>query len=229
MSNGIVEALDQVAVRVSRALGRDVGKAVEGLYRDAGGRLRGVVKDTVEADGHSAGSIKKILTEMDANAARSVASDAERSVQADSNAVLHKKLAAILDPGGEAMAGPVTFRPPKGGASAEEIEQIRQYTASCNTALQDGALSPTGRVSTSGRLRALASASARAEGRRAAAAGTPYAGNVGHVPDTTWVGKPDPPSWQDLTAKANKSLGAQARGYPVGFKPTRFLFEEKDE
>jgi toxin YxiD len=66
----------------------------------------------------------------------------------------------------------------------------------------------------------------REEGRRAAAAGEPYAGDVGHVPDTTWVGKPDPPSWQDLTEKANKSLGAQARNYPVGYKPTRFLFEE---
>jgi hypothetical protein len=83
-------------------------------------------------------------------------------------------------------------------------------------------------VSTGGQLRAEASASAREEGRRAAAAGTPYAGNVGHVPDTTWVGKPDPPSWQDLTEQVNKSLGAQARKYPIGFKPTRFLFEEGD-
>ncbi|MBS2965650.1 hypothetical protein KGA66_21545 [Actinocrinis puniceicyclus] len=226
MSNGIVQALDQVATRVSKAVGKDAGKAVEDLYRDAGGRLKDVIKNTVEADAGKAADIKKILDEMDHNAAKRVTNDAERTTRADTNAVLHKKLAEILDPKGEVKAGPVTFRPPKGGASPDEIAQMRQYVAGCNKALEDGALSPTGRVSTSGKLRAEASAAAREEGRRAAAAGTPYAGNVGHVPDTTWVGRPNPPSWQDLAEKVNKSLGAQARGYPVGYKPTRFLFEE---
>jgi hypothetical protein len=228
MSNGIVQALDQVVGRVSKAMGQDAGKAVESLYRDTSGNLKDVIKNTVEADSQKAEDIKKILADMDKNATKSITSEAERNAQADTNAVLHKKLATILDPDGEVLTGPVTFRPPKAGGTAAEIAQMKEYTAGCNKALEAGALSPTGRVSTSGKLRADASASAVAEGKRAAAAGTPYAGNVGHVPDTTWVGKPDPPSWQDLTEKANKSLGAQARRYKVGYKPTRFLFEDGD-
>lgn len=226
MSNGIVQALDQVVVRVGKAMGKDAGKAVESLYRDTSGKLKEVIERTVENDASKAADIKKILADMDENAAKTVTNDAERAAQADTNAVLHKKLADILDPNREVKTGPVIFKPPKAGASAAEMDQIREYTAGCNKALEDGALSPTGRVSTGGKLRAEASAAAREEGRRAAAAGEPYAGNVGHVPDTTWVGKPNPPSWQDLTEQVNKSLGAQARNYPLGWMPTRFVFEE---
>ena len=121
--------------------------------------------------------------------------------------------------------GAVTFRPPP-GATDKGIAQVKAYVAACNDALCSGQLSPTGRVSTLGRLRLEASTAATAEREAAAARGTPYSGNAGHVPDTTWTGRPDPPAWMDLEPRVNSSLGGQSRGYPVGFKPTEFLFEE---
>ncbi|NYI03424.1 hypothetical protein [Allostreptomyces psammosilenae] len=121
-------------------------------------------------------------------------------------------------------SGPVTFRPPQ-GASPTEVAQARAYTAGCQRALEAGQLSPTGRVSTKGRLRRQASRSAANERARAQAAGTPYSGQAGHVPDTAWTGRPDPPEWLDLTPATNTSLGGQVGGYPVGYRPTEFRFE----
>lgn len=122
-----------------------------------------------------------------------------------------------------AGSGPVTFRPPP-GATADEIAQVRAYVDRCNAALCAGQLSPTGRVSTSGALRADASRAAAAERARAAAAGSPYSGHAGHVPDTTWTGSATPPSWMDLTPRVNTSLGGQSVHYPVGYRPTVFEF-----
>lgn len=48
----------------------------------------------------------------------------------------------------------------------------------------------------------------------------------GHVPDTTWTDDPLPHSWLDLDPRVNLSLGGQAGGYPVGFRPTEFIFDE---
>jgi YD repeat-containing protein len=121
--------------------------------------------------------------------------------------------------------GPVTFRAPP-GATAEEIAQVKAYVDESNAALEAGYLSPTGRVSTKGTLRTDASLDAALERARAAEAGTPYVGHAGHVPDTTWTGKASPYSWLDLSPRVNTSLGGQARGYPVGYKPTEFIFEE---
>jgi hypothetical protein len=121
--------------------------------------------------------------------------------------------------------GPVSFRPPP-GATADEIAQVQRYVAGCERARVNGDLSPTGRVPTAGDLRAAASRSARAERVRAEAAGTPYTGQAGHVPDTTWTGNPDPPEWMDLTARVNTSLGGQAAHYPVGYRPTSFEFRD---
>ena len=120
-------------------------------------------------------------------------------------------------------SGPVRFRPPP-GATADEIAQVRAYVDGCNAALCAGQLSPTGRVSTSGALRADASRAAAAERARAAAAGSPYSGHAGHVPDTTWTGSATPPSWMDLTPRVNTSLGGQSVHYPVGYRPTVFEF-----
>lgn len=105
---------------------------------------------------------------------------------------------------------------------------MRDYVAGCNDALANGQLSPTGRVSTQGALRRQASAAAAAERARAAAAGNPYSGHAGHIPDTTWTGVAIPPGWQDLTARVNTSLGGQAGGYPVGHRPSEFVFKEPD-
>ncbi|HMG42506.1 MAG TPA: RHS repeat-associated core domain-containing protein, partial [Acidimicrobiales bacterium] len=130
-----------------------------------------------------------------------------------------------VDPTPPIGDGPVTFRAPP-DPSADEIAQVQDYIAGSNRALQNGDISPTGRVTTQGELRATASQAARDERIRAAAAGTPYSGHAGHVPDTTWTGRPEPPEWLDLSPRVNSSLGAQARHYPLGYRPTEFRFEE---
>ncbi|WP_211473823.1 LysM peptidoglycan-binding domain-containing protein [Collimonas humicola] len=130
----------------------------------------------------------------------------------------------VVPPVGE-NSGPVVFRAPP-GATAEEIAQVRAYVDGSNEALQAGQLSPTGRVSTGGELRTDASLAAAQERARAAADGVPYEGHAGHVPDTTWTGNPQPYSWLDLAPRVNSSLGGQAPKYPVGYKPTEFIFEE---
>lgn len=123
----------------------------------------------------------------------------------------------------EGIGGAVTFRAPP-GATPEEIAQVKAYCAGCNQALEEGALSPTGRVSTSGALRAAASRAAAEERLAGVARGEPYAGQVGHVPDTTWTGNPQPWAWMDLSPRVNMSLGGQAVGYPIGYMPTEFLY-----
>ncbi|MCU5438843.1 WXG100 family type VII secretion target [Bacillus cereus] len=123
--------------------------------------------------------------------------------------------------------GPVEVKAPP-GATDEQIAQVKAYVEGSNKALEAGALSPTGRVSTKGKLRQEASRAARLEGKRAADNGEAYKGHVGHVPDTTWMGKPDPHSWLDLDPKVNMSIGGQANKYPIGYKPTKFKFVEEE-
>ncbi|KAB0318135.1 hypothetical protein F6W79_16965 [Vibrio diabolicus] len=118
------------------------------------------------------------------------------------------------------LSGPVAFRAPP-NATAEEIAQVKKYIEGCNAALAAGALSSTGRVSTQGSLRRQASRAAAKEKQKG-----DYSGHVGHVPDTTWTGTPQPYSWMDLTPKVNTSLGGQVGGYPLGYMPTRFIFKE---
>ena len=123
-----------------------------------------------------------------------------------------------------ARSGPVVVKPPP-NATPEELAATRAYAEGAQRALERGELSPTGRTSTSGDLRREASAEARRERLRAEAAGTPYAGHAGHVPDTTWTGRPRPPEWADLPPRVNTSLGGQSNGYPLGYRPTRFDFD----
>ena len=108
----------------------------------------------------------------------------------------------------------------------KEIAQIQAYVNGSNEALEAGYLSPSGRVSTKGALRTDASLAAAEERARAAAQGVPYEGHAGHVPDTTWTGNPDPYRWLDLTPRVNSSLGGQAVHYPVGYRPTVFIFKQ---
>jgi hypothetical protein len=61
-----------------------------------------------------------------------------------------------------------------------------------------------------------------AERMEAAENGTPYKDHAGHVPDKTWTGDPNPYKWLDMSPRLNASLGAQARRYPLGYKPTEF-------
>ena len=123
-----------------------------------------------------------------------------------------------------ANSGPVEFTTPRNNATPENIVQTKEYVKGCNEALKDGALSPTGRVSTKGQLGKDAAAAAKAERIAAAAAGIPYKGHAGHVPDTTWTAAAQPHSWLDLNASVNSSLGAQALNYPIGYQPTKFIF-----
>lgn len=119
--------------------------------------------------------------------------------------------------------GPVYVKPLP-NATPEQIAQTQQYVNGANQAAVAGALSPTGRVPTAGSLRNAASQAAAAERAAANAAGTPYQGVVGHVPDTTWGGTPDPFLWMDLDPAVNASIGGQANGYPIGYQPTEFIF-----
>jgi len=127
----------------------------------------------------------------------------------------------------EAHRGPVEVKPPP-NATPEQIEQVKRYVEGANRALKDGALSPTGRVSTKGELRRQASRAAQKESRRATGEGTPYEGHVGHVPDTTWTGTPEPHSWLKLDPNVNTSIGGQANKYPLGYKPTEFIYKGGD-
>ncbi|WP_228129582.1 LysM peptidoglycan-binding domain-containing protein [Acinetobacter dispersus] len=120
--------------------------------------------------------------------------------------------------------GPVWIRPPE-GATIEQIEQINKYIVGSNEAIAANALSSTGRVATKGQLRREASKAALNERNLALQEGRVYTGHVGHVPDTTWMGTPQPYSWLDLDARINMSIGGQAPQYPIGYKPTIFLFD----
>jgi RHS repeat-associated protein len=116
--------------------------------------------------------------------------------------------------------GTVYVSPPP-DATPAQIQQVQAYATGANEAIQQGLLM-NGRVSTAGALRQAASRAAATERSSAAAAGTPYQGQVGHVPDTTWTGTPQPYSWLDLDPAVNASIGGQANGYPLGFVPTDF-------
>ncbi|MFV5535565.1 LysM peptidoglycan-binding domain-containing protein, partial [Acinetobacter pittii] len=120
--------------------------------------------------------------------------------------------------------GPVWIRPPE-GATQEQIDQINRYIIGSNEAIAANALSSTGRVSTKGQLRRAASKAALDERALAYQEGRAYIGHVGHVPDTTWMGTAQPYSWLDLDARINMSIGGQAPQYPIGYKPTIFLFD----
>ena len=158
--------------------------------------------------------------------AQGAALDAGLRQDADANATLSGQRVGELDEGAGELSGPVEITPPL-NATSEQIAQTKAYIEGSNQALQAGKLSPTGRVSTAGSLRIRASASAAKERARAAAAGTPYQGHVGHVPDTTWTGTADPYSWLDLDPSVNMSIGGQANRYPIGYKPTEFRFKDR--
>lgn len=123
--------------------------------------------------------------------------------------------------------GPVIFKA-RADLTPEEIGQTTAYVRSANAARLEGELSPTGRVSTVGVLRRDADAAVEAERLRATAAGTPYKGEVGHGPDSTWTGSPVPRDWIDQTRRVNGSLGGTASRYDIGYVPTIFQVRFQD-
>jgi RHS repeat-associated protein len=134
------------------------------------------------------------------------------------------ELAGAEGPGGFAEGyGPVYVNSPP-NATPAQVQQVQAYVNAANQAIGADALSVEGRVPTQGDLRQAASIAARAERTRAAAAATPYQGEAGHVPDTTWGGTAQPFLWLDLDPSVNRSIGGQANGYPFGYVPTEFIF-----
>ena len=130
--------------------------------------------------------------------------------------------------GSDPMSGPVVFYPRKDATEAE-MKEYRDYVAGCNRALDAGALSPSGRVPTTGtELGRQATKAAQLE-RKAHPEKYPSSDVVaGHVPDSTWVGQPEPHEWQAMSRKVNSSLGGPNKRYPVGYKPTIFLLGERE-
>jgi toxin YxiD len=148
--------------------------------------------------------------------------DARMSAALDDTLTFNYRLAGSEGPGGALQnVGTVYINPPP-NATAAQISQVQAYVNGANQALAADTLSPVGRVSTLGELREAASDAASAERARAAAAGTPYQGHAGHVPDTTWTGTPDPFTWLDLEPRVNLSIGGQANRYPIGYVPLEF-------
>src|SRR5262249_4961879 len=128
------------------------------------------------------------------------------------------------DMDGKKCGRPVVFNPPSTDLSLDAMGQTITYVMIANLELKMGLLSPTGRVPTKGKLRADASAAAKAERAQAEKAGKPYSGVVGHGIDTTWTGTAVPPIWLDQRASVNSSLGAQSRRYGIGYKPECFIY-----
>jgi RHS repeat-associated protein len=125
-----------------------------------------------------------------------------------------------------AMTGEVVFRP-NAGMTAAERDSMRAATEAFEASREAGHLHPDGRQSTQGTLRDQADVEAARERRRAAQDGAPYQGAAGHIPDTTWTGVAAPPGgWMDLPHSVNSSMGAQSRRYPVGFRPTKFVYRD---
>lgn len=121
--------------------------------------------------------------------------------------------------------GPVVFRA-RPDLTTTELETLMDHVNYSNAARLDGYLSETGRVSTTGDLRGDANLAAAVERARAADAGTPYQGQVGHAPDTTWTGKAEAYAWLDQSQRLNASLGGTAPHYPIGYRPTIFQVED---
>ncbi|MGH2545117.1 MAG: hypothetical protein ACRDRY_15480 [Pseudonocardiaceae bacterium] len=124
--------------------------------------------------------------------------------------------------------GPVEFYYRKSW-TPEEQAQVRRYIEASERARKEGRLSTSGRVSTKGDLRRDSNKAAHAEKQRAERADTPYQGQAGHAPDSTWTGRSDAYEWHDQTSRVNASLGRQAQNYPVGFKPSKFRLGEPRE
>ena len=83
---------------------------------------------------------------------------------------------------------------------------LEEYARRSNAVLQE--TGPQTVVGTKGSLRTAASRDAAAERGRAAAAGAPYQGQAGHVPDTAVTGQPVPPGgYLDMRGNSSSIAG----------------------
>jgi hypothetical protein len=202
---------------ISRLFGR--GIQITGKVFSEGGRV-------AQGAGQRLGTSADLFEEADSAGARRLSR-------------LHPDAAAGRLPGGAGGRGrgrgtgggggggsrPVKVKVPK-WASPEEVGQFERYVAGSNRAVAANALSKTGRVATTTNgVRRDAEKAAYKERKRAEAAGTPYKGVAGHVPDAAWMGQGQPYEWQDMSKRVNSSLSGQIGNYPVGYKPTHFEIE----
>ncbi|MFT3921020.1 MAG: toxin TcdB middle/C-terminal domain-containing protein [Myxococcales bacterium] len=131
---------------------------------------------------------------------------------------------SYLDPSGKPCIYPVVLHPPTTDTSAEAVYETQLYIWFGREEVRLGLLSPTGRVSTKGKLGTEKKNATEREKRRAARAGTPYKGQASHMIDTTWTGSAEPPAWYDMIPAVNLSLGSQSEKYPLKYKPDCFIF-----
>lgn len=127
-----------------------------------------------------------------------------------------------------ATEGPVVFSAPDRGATRTEAGQAKEYIDAGNAANREGMLSPTGRVTLDLKAKKAKTKAASRERKRAQNAQEPYGSDVAaHLPDTTWVGQPEPPGgWGRHTNRLNASIGSQSAQYPVGYRPTLFQMDD---
>lgn len=106
---------------------------------------------------------------------------------------------------GEVNAGNYPVDMSTSGRSTSEAAAIRRYAKLSNSWLAK--YGPV-KIQPTTLMRAAASAAAEAERSRAAVAGQPYSGQVGHVPDTAITGNPQPPcGWLDMPGTSNQVAG----------------------
>ncbi|WP_139382874.1 hypothetical protein [Luteibacter sp. 22Crub2.1] len=217
---------DLAAGDLPKAFGRGIFEVGSAVTPFLAGKL-GKVETAARAADEAAASARAAEEAASAGANNMVGSthDVEDSAHSSKAFDAYKRdliRQEVLSPG-DTTSGPVVLTAPEGATSAQ-VAQIREYAKLANLAIDEGYMSPTGRISTMGQTRRQASRAAELERKFAEMAGTPYEGVVGHVPDTTWSARPKAPFWQDLDPSINSSLGGQAGRYPIGYKPTRFIF-----
>lgn len=123
MSNAIVSALDRAAERISKALGKDAGKAIEDLYRDTHGRLTGVIERTVRTDAKHAGDLQSIADQLEHNAVRTDLSDAQKAAE---HSALQARLKSMLEPGSGAGGASLHLKRQDDDFSAEMARGVRK-------------------------------------------------------------------------------------------------------
>jgi hypothetical protein len=214
-------------IDVAKSLAPKAGEMVESYMAKTGGLVYAVDN---AAEGKRIGATGVVPMAVDSPSPTLLTSVDVRQSHAAHSAYQYELLKRdllrqeVASPGSP-TSGPVVLRDPVAGATDAQVQQIRQYADLANLSIDEGYMSSSGRVSTSGALRVEASAAAREERFVAAAEGRSYTGVVGHGPDTTWTGKPVAPYWLDMDHSINSSLGRQAQNYPIGYKPTRFIYE----
>jgi RHS repeat-associated protein len=122
-------------------------------------------------------------------------------------------------------SGPVHVGPPFGSPSPDAAADSREYVRRVNAARRSLTLV---RQTTSGHMERQRQAATRAARRRMGCSSWQQAG---HVPDVLWTGQVNPPAarWFCMSAQANTSVGAQQRQYPIGWRPTGFIFHATAE